>query len=1071
MLKNNSHIHLPPNFSAFTTVAQAIYLAKAQDVRVIGVTNYYDYQVYGEFARLAREANIYPMFGLEIISLVDSLVKSGVKINDPGNPGRMYICGKGVTKFNPVIGDAGRILDQIKSADISRMKEMIDKAGAVFGKAGLDLGVSERSVKDMIVRRHDCPSEIVYLQERHIAQALQEALFAKVPAERRADLLTEVYGSAPKAPVDDAVKTQNELRSNLLRSGKPAFVVESFVSDAEARKMILAMGGIPCYPTLADGASPLCPYEATPETLVANIKGMGVTMAELIPARNTPEVLEKYVTAMRAAGLAVVGGTEHNSLDLIPLEPMCMKGASVPQRVKEIFWEGACVVAAHQSLVAAGKPGFVDEQGRANVAYSSDDERIKAFARMGEAVIAAYMNTTTWPTFSASDTPIEQLVKLSQYVGRDTEMVIAGGGNTSVKSGDRLWVKGSGSSLSDITPEGFVEMDRAKLDHLLEQKLSPNRMEREAQFKSYVMAARSAPEKGRRPSVEAVLHHLIPREFVVHTHSTIVNAFSCCVKGEALLKAKLGDELMYIGAVDPGFALASSLQVELKKYRKATGRDCPRAVVMQNHGLVICGDTPEQVKADTDWILAQLTPLLAEVADAPAFGAIEPKSSSQENLINVIGPALRGLLGTPDRLKIVSFDDCTPVMDLVCGADGKNAATSGPLSPDQIVYCRSFPLWFQPADGEPAEQLVQRLRQAIAEHTQATRFPPSIVLVKGVGLFAIGDDVNAANSIRLVYIDATKIMAGARRLGGVRYLAADFRAFIEDWEVESYRKTVSLAKSAGGRVAGKIAVITGAAQGFGLEISQHFAAEGGIIVLADMNAAGASKAAADLCAKYGPGRAIAHGVNVTDGKSISALLHEVVRTYGGFDVLISNAGVLKAGSVKTLNEKDFDFVTSVNYKGFFLCTQKASHILAVQRLALPDYWSDIIQINSKSGLRGSNKNAAYAGGKFGGIGLVESFAMELVEDGIKVNAICPGNFYDGPLWSDPKNGLFVQYLKAGKVPGARTVADVRTFYEAQAPIRRGCTTADVMKAVYYLMDQKYETGQALPVTGGQVMLK
>jgi hypothetical protein len=392
MLKNNSHIHLPPNFSAFTTMQQVIDLAVAQDVRVIGVTNYYDYRVYREFAKAAKKAGIFPLYGLEIISLVDELVKGGVKVNDPGNPGRMYICGKGVTRFDPVAGEAGAILEKIRRADVERMCEMVAKAAEVFRKAGADLGVTEASVKQMVVRRHNCPAAIVYLQERHIAQAFQEAIFAKVPAEKRAELLTKAYGVAPKAPVDDAVKTQNEFRSNLLRAGKPAFVVESFVSDAEARKMILAMGGIPCYPTLADGTSPLCPYEETPEKLIANIQGMGVTMAELIPVRNAPEVLAKYVKAMRAAGIAVVGGTEHNTLDLIPLEPTCVKAAAVPDDVKAIFWEGACVIAAHQDLVDKGETGFVDATGRPNAKYKNADERIRAFAAMGEKVISAYLS-------------------------------------------------------------------------------------------------------------------------------------------------------------------------------------------------------------------------------------------------------------------------------------------------------------------------------------------------------------------------------------------------------------------------------------------------------------------------------------------------------------------------------------------------------------------------------------------------------------------------------------------------------------------------------------------------------
>jgi sorbitol-6-phosphate 2-dehydrogenase len=132
---------------------------------------------------------------------------------------------------------------------------------------------------------------------------------------------------------------------------------------------------------------------------------------------------------------------------------------------------------------------------------------------------------------------------------------------------------------------------------------------------------------------------------------------------------------------------------------------------------------------------------------------------------------------------------------------------------------------------------------------------------------------------------------------------------------------------------------------------------------------------------------------------------------------------------------------------------------------------DIMQLNSKSGLEGSNRNFAYAGSKFGGIGLVQSFALELVEHNIKVNAICPGNYFDGPLWIDPEKGLFVQYLRAGKIKGAKSIDEVKNFYTSKVPMNRGCLPNDVVTALLYLRDQRYETGQALPVTGGQTMLK
>jgi sorbitol-6-phosphate 2-dehydrogenase len=268
----------------------------------------------------------------------------------------------------------------------------------------------------------------------------------------------------------------------------------------------------------------------------------------------------------------------------------------------------------------------------------------------------------------------------------------------------------------------------------------------------------------------------------------------------------------------------------------------------------------------------------------------------------------------------------------------------------------------------------------------------------------------------------------------------------------------------------RIALVTGGAQGFGEEIARGLSASGAFVYVADMNEAGAAALAAELNAKEG--RFVAHplAMDVTDEDSVARAFAEVAATTGGLDLLVSNAGVLRAASVLEQPLADFDFVTRVNYTAFFVVTRQAALMLREQREGAPRHKTDIIQINSKSGLAGSNKNGAYAGSKFGGIGLVQSFALELVEYGVKVNAICPGNFFDGPLWSDPEKGLFVQYLRTGKVPGAKTIADVRAFYEAKVPMGRGCEGPDVMRAIFYLVEQEYETGQALPVTGGQVML-
>jgi len=273
-----------------------------------------------------------------------------------------------------------------------------------------------------------------------------------------------------------------------------------------------------------------------------------------------------------------------------------------------------------------------------------------------------------------------------------------------------------------------------------------------------------------------------------------------------------------------------------------------------------------------------------------------------------------------------------------------------------------------------------------------------------------------------------------------------------------------------GRVQDKIVIVTGGAQGFGGGIAEMLYAQGANVVIADMNEEAGLKMAENLNTGNQSNQAFFAKVNVANAESVEEMVCATVRQFGGLDVIISNAGILRAGGLDEMTPESFSLMTDVNYKGYFLCAKYASSVMKIQSLYRRDHFMDIIQINSKSGLKGSNRNFAYAGGKFGGIGLTQSFALELMPFHIKVNSICPGNFFEGPLWSDPEKGLFVQYLKAGKVPGARNILEVKAFYESQVPAGRGCRVIDVVRAIFYIIEQEYETGQAVPVTGGQNML-
>ena len=385
-LTYNSHIHLPPNFSAFETVEQAVELAADQGVQVLGCGNYYDYSVYQKFTETAQSKGVFPLFGTEIIALETDLQEKDIRINDPGNPGRHYICGKGISRFEELSPRADELLSGIRTNDTLRMQEMALKMAGVFSEQGIDTALDEQAVIGRVVKRHGCSADTVTLQERHLAQAFQEVFFDKVPEDGREQTLTDLFGSSPQSKSSDAVGVQNEIRSNLMKAGKICFVPETFVNLAQAKELIVELGGIPCYPVLADGSKKLCEYETPLEGLIEALKTNNYTMVELITIRNSGEVLAEYVSEIRKAGLAVVAGTEHNTLDLLPIKPACVGGEAVPDEIDAIFKEGICVLAAHAFLKAHGEDGFVDGQ------EDEANERIERFSRIGAVVLNKYFD-------------------------------------------------------------------------------------------------------------------------------------------------------------------------------------------------------------------------------------------------------------------------------------------------------------------------------------------------------------------------------------------------------------------------------------------------------------------------------------------------------------------------------------------------------------------------------------------------------------------------------------------------------------------------------------------------------
>ncbi|MFZ2656120.1 MAG: SDR family NAD(P)-dependent oxidoreductase [Victivallales bacterium] len=631
---------------------------------------------------------------------------------------------------------------------------------------------------------------------------------------------------------------------------------------------------------------------------------------------------------------------------------------------------------------------------------------------------------------------LDIIAGLSHLYGADPRFVLAGGGNTSYKDEKNLYIKPSGTALADIREKDFVKMDRVKIREIFSIVPPADSNEREALVKR-VMEIAVCHDSSGRPSVEAPLHEAMDATFVVHLHPALVNGMTCGVDGKEKC-AELFPDSLWVEYIDPGYSLAVFVQKEIAKFAEASGRH-PDIIFLQNHGVFVGSNSADGIKR----IYSHMMDKLAAYYEEQDVAMELEKQAKDIKTVVALAPKLRTWLGDGTRM-IVKSSDALNVAD-------------GPLTPDHIVYAKSFSLIGVNLDAG-----------SVAKFAGQHGYRPLVVSVPGKAVFTAAKTLKDAGTAELLARDAALVQQLAKAFGGPNYLSENSYKFIENWEVESYRKKVSAGGSLG-RLNGKVAVVTGAAQGFGLGIAEKLAAEGAIVAIVDINLAGAQKAADGICAKFGKDRAFAAEVNIGKEESVSEMVSRITELCGGVDLFVANAGVLKAGPVKTFAKKDWDFVTEVNYTGYFICVKYVSQIMSAQN-ADGSEWSDIVQINSKSGLEGSSRNSAYAGSKFGTVGLTQSFALELLEDKIKVNSVCPGNYFEGPLWSDPKNGLFVQYLNSGKVPGAKNIADVKKFYENKVPMGRGCCPEDVAKAIIYCVEQKYETGQAIPVAGGQVML-
>ncbi|MEK7217265.1 MAG: bifunctional rhamnulose-1-phosphate aldolase/short-chain dehydrogenase, partial [Chloroflexota bacterium] len=518
-----------------------------------------------------------------------------------------------------------------------------------------------------------------------------------------------------------------------------------------------------------------------------------------------------------------------------------------------------------------------------------------------------------------------------------------GGGNTSVKRRvvdfrgrevDVLTVKGTGYDLRTITGRGFADV---VMEDILPLR-AHNAMTDEAmvEYLSHCMIDPTAP----RPSIETLLHGFLPAKHIDHTHADISGAIATSVRGEEIARRLFGKEMVWVPYIRPGFTMAK-MTVDALDANPAA-----RFVVLQKHGLITWADDARECYRRNVEFLDRGAAFVADEAKGKrVFGGLKvgpATETARARLAAAVMPALRGELSRNQRV-VLHFDNAPDILEFVSSAEGQSLAEAGLACPDHVLYTKVKPMWASAGAEAGAEGIVAAVRRDLAAYVEAYgRFfeankeswdtpaepLPKIVLTPGLGMITAGKDKRAATITADFYHRAIAIMRGATGIDRFLSLTAKEAYDIEYWPLELYKLTLLPPEK---ELSRRVAFITGGAGALGRAIAERFVQEGCHVALADINHEGAAAIAEDLVARYGQGMAAAVHADVTSEASIRAALAATVRTYGGLDVLVCNAGVASSHSIEDTTLEEWQRTMDVLSTGYFLTAREGVKLMRQQR--------------------------------------------------------------------------------------------------------------------------------------------
>jgi NAD(P)-dependent dehydrogenase (short-subunit alcohol dehydrogenase family)/rhamnose utilization protein RhaD (predicted bifunctional aldolase and dehydrogenase) len=626
---------------------------------------------------------------------------------------------------------------------------------------------------------------------------------------------------------------------------------------------------------------------------------------------------------------------------------------------------------------------------------------------------------------------LAQLIAISRAVGANPAYVQAGGGNTSVKSQDgrTMAIKASGTPLTAMSETaGWVEVDTARALSIFDRKDLAT-LEANARAAGVVQHLSAAVIGGSgRPSVETALHAMLGR-VVIHTHPVAANALNCGPGLKALGEITPAGELppLWVPYTDPGWRLAITVKSVAEAYEKKH-HHAPVVLFMENHGLLVSAPEAQAcVALHNEWVrrceqyFAPQAPLLRAPSGLDSAALRKAMVWLRRTWSEVRGSAPFARLTNDAELAAVACDERAETL------------AGGSLSPDHIVYDGSRAVL-----GESLEDLAAKLKPALSE-----KAPPRVAMIRNVGTFLLAENATKLDAAEALGVAAARITRLAVGRGGAHNLSPASAEFIINWEAEHYRS--ALFGAAAAPLAQKVALVTGAASGLGCGIAQGLVEAGAAVAFCDVDDQGAKEAAA---ASPVPSRALPVHMDVTDD--------------GCVDIVVCAAGVAPAYELVDMPVDKWRQALEINLTGYFLVAREAARIMRAQGDG-----GDMIILSSKSGLDASRANSAYNATKAGELHLMRGWALELGADGIRVNALAPGNVFEGSKIWNP------EYIKTAARKKGIKPEEVIPYYVSLTALKRDIKRSDVAQAVVFLCSDAARciTGQTLVVDSGQVMVR